>query len=95
STPPRPQAGRRGRRTPPPASPARRAGVARELLPDSSGDLLDSAMSAYVVVSGTLELVAAWMRGEFDTTRERLTDLIARQLLQVPRTESPRATPAH
>ncbi|GGN82212.1 TetR/AcrR family transcriptional regulator [Nocardia rhizosphaerihabitans] len=71
------------------------AAVARELLPDSSDDVLDSAMNAYVVVSGTLELVAAWMRGEFDTTREHLTDLIARQLLQVPRTESPRATPAH
>lgn len=55
--------------------------VGRELVPEPA-DPLDADMIAYSVVSGVLELVAAWMRGEFDTTREHLTDLIAGQLLQ-------------
>ncbi|MEV0684996.1 TetR family transcriptional regulator [Nocardia sp. NPDC050378] len=57
------------------------ATVSRELHPTPVAPL-DTDMAAYVVVSGTLELVAAWLRGEFDTTRAHLTDLIARQLLQ-------------
>ncbi|NKX86317.1 TetR family transcriptional regulator [Nocardia coubleae] len=59
------------------------AAVSRELHPSPMSTPLDTDMAAYTVVSGTLELVAAWMRGEFDTTRAHLTDLIARQLLQV------------
>ncbi|APE35158.1 hypothetical protein BOX37_15730 [Nocardia mangyaensis] len=62
------------------------AAVGRELRPDPDHDPdhdpLDAAMSAYALVSGALELVAVWMRGEFDTARDQLTDLIARQLLQ-------------
>ncbi|MEU4647224.1 TetR/AcrR family transcriptional regulator [Nocardia fluminea] len=54
--------------------------VGREILA-APADPLDADMTAYSVVSGALELVAAWMRGEFDTTREHLTDLIARLLL--------------
>ncbi|MFF2083564.1 TetR/AcrR family transcriptional regulator [Nocardia sp. NPDC058176] len=56
--------------------------VGRELRPDPDDDPTYAAMNAYALVSGALELVAAWMRGEFDTTRAQLTDLIARQLLQ-------------
>ncbi|WP_446222611.1 TetR family transcriptional regulator [Nocardia sp. IBHARD005] len=56
--------------------------VGRELLAEPA-DPLDADMTAYSVVSGTLELVAAWMRGEFDTTREHLTDLIASLLLSI------------
>ncbi|MGM7647747.1 TetR family transcriptional regulator [Nocardia sp. JW2] len=59
------------------------AAVSRELHPSPMSTPLDTDMAAYTVVSGTLELVAAWLRGEFDTTRAHLTDLIARQLLQV------------
>ncbi|MCA2207497.1 TetR family transcriptional regulator [Nocardia rosealba] len=59
------------------------AAVSRELHPSPISTPLDTDMAAYTVVSGTLELVAAWLRGEFDTTRAHLTDLIARQLLQV------------
>ncbi|MGY0499621.1 TetR/AcrR family transcriptional regulator [Nocardia sp. FBN12] len=55
--------------------------VGRELVAEPAAPL-DADMIAYSVVSGVLELVAAWMRGEFDTTREHLTDLIAGQLLQ-------------
>ncbi|WP_278262400.1 TetR family transcriptional regulator [Nocardia sp. AG03] len=58
--------------------------VNRELRPDQAGDPDDAELAAYTLVSGTLELVAAWLRGEFATTRERLTDHIARQLLLVP-----------
>jgi AcrR family transcriptional regulator len=41
----------------------------------------DADLVAYTVVSGLLELVAAWIRGEFPVSRERLTDLVARLLL--------------
>ncbi len=70
------------------------AAVGRELVPESADDELDSDMAAYAVVSGALELVAAWMRGEFDTTQAHLTDVIARQLLQIRFAGSPRTTPA-
>ncbi|MGS2811222.1 TetR/AcrR family transcriptional regulator [Nocardia sp. MW-W600-9] len=68
--------------------------VGRELFPDSATAELDSEMAAYTVVSGTLELVTAWMRGEFDTTQAHLTEVIARQLLQIRFADSPRATSA-
>ncbi|WP_280221156.1 TetR/AcrR family transcriptional regulator [Nocardia neocaledoniensis] len=54
--------------------------VARELVAEPA-DPLDSDLAAYAVVSGSLELVAAWMRDEFPATRAHLTDLIARLLL--------------
>ncbi|MFD3743349.1 TetR/AcrR family transcriptional regulator [Nocardia sp. NPDC058633] len=55
--------------------------MGRELFTEPA-DPLDADMTAYTVVSGVLELVAAWMRDEFDTTREHLTDLIAGLLLR-------------
>ncbi|MFE3542628.1 TetR family transcriptional regulator [Nocardia sp. NPDC059177] len=58
--------------------------VNRELRPDLTADPADAELAAYIVVSGTLELVAAWLRGEFTTTREHLTTHVAGQLLQVP-----------
>lgn len=58
------------------------AAVVRELRPPAPGtDPLDLEMTAYTVVSGTLELVAAWIRGEFRTTRTHLTELMAAMLL--------------
>ncbi|MGW6696352.1 TetR family transcriptional regulator [Nocardia sp. NPDC055049] len=65
--------------------------VGREILAEPA-DPLDADMTAYSVVSGALELVAAWMRGEFDTTREHLTDLIARLLLSSDSTQHVTAT---
>ncbi len=41
----------------------------------------DAGMVAYTVVSGLLELVAAWVRGEFTVDRAHVTDLVARLLL--------------
>ncbi|MEU5406862.1 TetR/AcrR family transcriptional regulator [Nocardia asteroides] len=69
------------------------ASVGQEILPESPTDARDLSMAAYVVVSGTLELVAAWMRGEFDTTREHLTDIIAGQLLQIRNPDIARLAP--
>ena len=58
------------------------AAVTRELRPpDPTVSPLDLDMAAYTVVSGTLELVAAWIRGEFPTSRTHLTELIAAGLL--------------
>lgn len=41
----------------------------------------DAGMVAFTVVSGLLELVAAWVRGEFTVDRAHVTDLVARLLL--------------
>jgi AcrR family transcriptional regulator len=57
------------------------AAVTRELLGEDAPAPLDLDMIAYTVVSGTLELVTAWLRGDFTTSREHLTDLIAATLL--------------
>lgn len=57
------------------------AAMTRELLPDNAALPVDTDMAAYTIVSGTLELVAAWIRGEFTATREYLTTVIAGMLL--------------
>ena len=54
---------------------------ARELVADSDPTRVDTDMAAFSLVSGTMELVAAWLRGEFDASREHLVDLIAAMLL--------------
>ncbi|WP_280337867.1 TetR/AcrR family transcriptional regulator [Nocardia wallacei] len=53
------------------------AAVARELLLAPAPDPRDIDLNAYVLVSGTLELVGAWLRGEFHTDRDHLVDVIA------------------
>ncbi|MFG1792239.1 TetR/AcrR family transcriptional regulator [Nocardia sp. NPDC049149] len=53
----------------------------RELAGDAAPNELDSELAAFAIVSGVLELVAAWLRGEFDTSREHLTDVIATMML--------------
>lgn len=53
------------------------AAVARELLITPAPDSRDIDLNAYVLVSGTLELVGAWLRGEFRTDRSHLVDVIA------------------
>ncbi len=66
------------------------AAVARELIEDPAP--LDIDMAAYVLVSGTLELVTAWLRGEFRTGREHLVDIIT-DLLFAGTTNAPQALP--
>ena len=41
----------------------------------------DTDLVSFTIISGTMELVAAWLRGEFDTDRRHLTDIIAAMLL--------------
>jgi AcrR family transcriptional regulator len=57
------------------------AAMARELLGDSAPSQLDTDLAAFTLVSGTMELVGAWLRGDFDISREHLADLMAAMLL--------------
>ncbi len=57
------------------------AGMSAELLGDSAPSRLDLEMMSFAAVSGVMELVAAWLRGEFDTSREHLVDVVAEGLL--------------
>jgi AcrR family transcriptional regulator len=57
------------------------AAIATELLGEDGPAPLDLTMNAYTVVSGTLELVAAWFRGEFKVSHEQLVEIVAATLL--------------
>jgi AcrR family transcriptional regulator len=57
------------------------AAMSRELLPDSVPSPEDTELAAFTLVSGTMELVAAWLRGEFSTSRDHLVDIITAMLL--------------
>jgi hypothetical protein len=59
------------------------AAMTRELLGDSAPTPLDTDLAAFTLVSGTLELVAAWLRGDYAISREHLADLVAAMLLAV------------
>jgi AcrR family transcriptional regulator len=59
------------------------AAMTRELLADSAPTPLDTDLAAFTLVSGTMELVAAWLRGEYAISREHLADLVAAMLLTV------------
>jgi AcrR family transcriptional regulator len=59
------------------------AAMTRELLGDSAPTPLDTDLAAFTLVSGTLELVAAWLRGDYALSREHLADLVAAMLLAV------------
>lgn len=54
-----------------------------ELPGDADPDQLDTYLAAFTIVSGTMELVAASIRGEFDTSREHLVDVVAAMLMTV------------
>ncbi len=56
------------------------AAMTRDLLGDNAPDRIDGDMAAYVAVSGVMELVAAWLRGEFETSREHLVELVTAML---------------
>ncbi len=51
--------------------------------PNSSAGELDSEMAAYALVSGAMEVIAGWLRGEFDTNLEHLAGIVAGLLLAV------------
>lgn len=56
------------------------AAMISDFLGDAAPPRLDSDMAAYTAVSGVMELVAAWFRNEFDTSRQHLAGLITGML---------------
>jgi AcrR family transcriptional regulator len=44
---------------------------------------LDTDLAAFALVSGAMEVIAGWLRGDFDTSREHLADIVAGLLLAV------------
>ena len=57
------------------------AALSRTLVNAPAHDGGDIQMVAYAVVSGVIELVAAWLRGEFTVARDELRDLISAMML--------------
>jgi AcrR family transcriptional regulator len=57
------------------------SGMAQDLLGDSAPPPLDTDLAAFTIVSGTMELAAAWLRGDYDISRQHLADLVAAMLL--------------
>jgi hypothetical protein len=53
----------------------------RELLGHNAASQLNTDLAAFAVVSGAIEVTTAWLRGEFDTSREHVADLVAGLLL--------------
>jgi AcrR family transcriptional regulator len=66
----------------------------RELLGSAAASKLDTDMAAFALVSGAMEIVACWLRGEFDTSREHVADLIAGLLLATADVSTGRHIPA-
>ncbi|WP_418005045.1 TetR/AcrR family transcriptional regulator [Mycobacterium sp. PDNC021] len=54
--------------------------LTREQLGPKAPPTCDTDLVSFTIISGTMELVAAWLRGEFDTDRDHLTDIIAAML---------------
>jgi AcrR family transcriptional regulator len=57
--------------------------MTREMLGESAPTPLDTELAAFTIVSGTVELVAAWLRGDYDISRQHLADLVAAMLLSI------------
>lgn len=57
------------------------AAMTREVLGDSAPSPLDTGLASFTLVSGVMELVAAWLRGDFHVSHEHLSDLVAALLL--------------
>ncbi len=49
---------------------------------DGGADQLDSEMAAYALVSGAMEVIAGWLRGDFDTTQDHIAAIVAGLLLK-------------
>jgi AcrR family transcriptional regulator len=57
--------------------------MTRDLLGESAPSQLDTDLAAFTIVTGVMELVAAWLRDEFDTSRAHLVDVVAAMLMTV------------
>jgi AcrR family transcriptional regulator len=55
--------------------------VVRSFGDPAASDGVEIEMMAYAVVSGVTELMAAWLRGEFQATQEQVRDLISSMLI--------------
>lgn len=53
----------------------------RQPLGASAASQLDTDMAAFAFVSGAMEVIAGWLRGDFDTTRAHVADIVAGLLL--------------
>lgn len=60
------------------------AAMIREPLGAVAACDLDTDLAAFALVSGAMEVIAGWLRGDFDTSREHLADIVAGLLLAVP-----------
>jgi len=56
--------------------------VRGDLTAEPEADQQDGEMTAYVVIAGVFELISAWFRGEFDTTKEQMVELVTRMLME-------------
>ena len=54
----------------------------------SAPSAADTEVVAYALVSGAMELIAGWLRGDLDLTAERCAELVAELLLSAPRVAS-------
>ncbi len=45
-------------------------------------DHIDSEMAAYALVSGAMEVIAGWLRGDFETTQDHIAAIVAGLLLK-------------
>lgn len=62
--------------------------------PVNAGSDADATeLATYAVVSGAMELIAGWLRGDLHTSAERCADLIAGLLLAAPRIASSMPAP--
>jgi AcrR family transcriptional regulator len=59
------------------------AAMIRDSLGPAAASRLDTDLAAFALVSGAMEVIAGWLRGDFDTTREHLADIVAGLLLAV------------
>ena len=50
--------------------------------PSSNAGELDSEMAAYALVSGAMEVIAGWLRGEFDASQDHISAVVAGLLLK-------------
>ncbi len=49
----------------------------------AAGSRLDTDLAAFALVSGAMEVIAGWLRGDFDTNLEHLAGIVAGLLLAV------------
>src|SRR5271155_1334382 len=46
-------------------------------LGEAAGNQLDTDLAAFALVSGAMEVIAGWLRGDFDTNLEHLAGIVA------------------